>query len=353
MNKHEGIIQGPFEVAFDITNKCNYMCLHCFNRSSENDRIYDELSDKEVIKLLKDIAQMKPHNVCICGGEPFIRLDLACEIGRIMSSHDVMVSMVTNGYFVTEEKARKLHDSGVNRIQVSVDGSNAESHERLRQHEGSFQKALEAIKIFNKVGFGHIGVAFTPTSFNTHELKDTYNLCKDLGVTEFRVQPLMLLGRSKENMEDILPSPLQYRNLVRDINEIQFSTLRPKIQWGDPIDHLMRFSTVSKHIMAFLTIQANGDIVASPYLPITVGNIKRHSILEYWDKGLSEIWKFKLVGDVAQKIKCVSDFKNDLDGLPEVWFEENIKLDMIDDHLLTDNIDMGLKEYIQKHGIAK
>ena len=30
------ILIGPYQVSFDITNKCNLRCLHCYNNSGEN-----------------------------------------------------------------------------------------------------------------------------------------------------------------------------------------------------------------------------------------------------------------------------------------------------------------------------
>lgn len=43
---------GPHQMAFDITNKCNLRCLHCFNSSGENAIINDELTDYEVVEFI-------------------------------------------------------------------------------------------------------------------------------------------------------------------------------------------------------------------------------------------------------------------------------------------------------------
>lgn len=36
-NRFTHILRAPHQVSFDITNKCNLRCLHCFNSSGEND----------------------------------------------------------------------------------------------------------------------------------------------------------------------------------------------------------------------------------------------------------------------------------------------------------------------------
>ncbi|MBN1696423.1 MAG: radical SAM protein [Spirochaetales bacterium] len=333
--KHAEIVKGPTQIAFDITNKCNFRCLHCFNRSSENDRMNDELTDKQVKYFIKDIIKMKPFNICLCGGEPLIRFHLICDISSMLKENDIMVSMVTNGYLLTEEKAEKLFASGVRRVQVSLDGACPETHERLRVKKGSFNKAIEAIKIFKTAGFDDVGVAFTPTNFNCHEASDVIALCRNLGVRDFRVQPLMCIGRAKTNMGNILPSNYQYRNLVKTLNESKTEYTDIKIEWGDPIDHLIRFRTVTQHLNVFLVVQANGDIAASPYLPITIGNIKKHSILKYWKKGLPKVWQFEPIKKIANNIKCMSDFSKEHKDLPIVWFDQNIRYDVIDDKLIS------------------
>ncbi len=327
--KHASIVRGPMQVAFDITNKCNFKCLHCYNNSSENNRIPDELSDAQVIRFIKDLCTMKPLNVCICGGEPLLRFNLVCKVAKLLSSHDIQASMVTNGFLMTEEKAVALLKAGISRIQISVDGATSTSHEHMRQMPNSFERALNALRLLNKVGFTQVGVAFTPTSFNSKEVIDAYKICEEIGISEFRIQPLMILGRGKKNINEILATPMQYRNLVRDINYLISNKGMAKIQWGDPIDHLIRFKTVAQHLYAFLNVQSNGDIVPSPYLPISVGNIKRTSILKYWKKGLPKIWESPFIQQCAEQIKCVPDFAKEHTGQPIVWYDENIKIDLI------------------------
>lgn len=82
-NLHQSILQermknanldklsGPFSVAFTVTNKCNYRCRHCYNNSGQN--IYRELTDDRLINIARQISELKPMNVCLCGGEPLIR----------------------------------------------------------------------------------------------------------------------------------------------------------------------------------------------------------------------------------------------------------------------------------------
>lgn len=184
-----------------------------------------------------------------------------------------------------------------------------------------------------KVGFKDISVAFCPTRWNVNEVEEKFNICKDLGVKNFRVQPLMILGRAKQNLEYILPIPLQYRELVKKIEYLKRKYIFQGIiiEWGDPVDHLIRFPNLIEYCSTFASIRADGSIEVSPYLPIIVGNIRKHKFSEYWNKGLAKIWSLPIVKDIANKILSIYDMGKDFSNLPKVWFEKDIEIDIIDD----------------------
>ena len=85
--KHGRILRGPLQVAFDLTNRCNFRCLHCYNLSGDCYVINEELDDDEVIKFAKELADMKPFNVCFCGGGTFVKKRII-----IQSSRDIIKS---------------------------------------------------------------------------------------------------------------------------------------------------------------------------------------------------------------------------------------------------------------------
>ena len=132
MNRNIDFTVGPYQLALDITNKCNLRCLHCYNASGENRVMEHELSDDEVIKFVKDILPMKLLNFCFCGGETLLRKELICKCIKMLSNCGVRTAIVTNGILASESVIRDLYHSGLNSIQFSVDGAKAESHDKLR-----------------------------------------------------------------------------------------------------------------------------------------------------------------------------------------------------------------------------
>jgi MoaA/NifB/PqqE/SkfB family radical SAM enzyme len=327
--KHAKVLRGPFQMSLDITNRCNFRCLHCYNRSGENPIVADELSDEELIAFAHDVATFHLYNFCFCGGEPLLRKDLICTMAKILVDSGSMISFVSNGSLMTLE-------SGISRAQVSLDGARAESYERLRGIRGSFDTAVAAIEILRDAGFKDISVAFCPTNFNCSELEEAAALARSLGVNEFRVQPLMILGRTKQHVQEIVPSPQQYREVVRTIENLRHTYGQAMtIEWGDPVDHLIRFPSLLEHCNTFLGIKANGAIEVSPYLPITIGSVRNHKLSEYWDRGLARMWEIEEVKKMAQRVSSVEDMGKQGGDAPDVWYENDIALDLIDDGLIS------------------
>lgn len=170
MNKYNDILIGPHQLAFDITNCCNLRCLHCFNSSGENDVIKSELSDSEVISLMKDIRKLNLYSICFCGGETLLRSKLIKESIKVLKSDNgsIKCSLVTNGILATKEVIDDLVDAGLDGIQFSIDGLK-NSHERMRNKKGIFNNVMDALDYCINNTKLNISVAFTPTVFNIYE----------------------------------------------------------------------------------------------------------------------------------------------------------------------------------------
>lgn len=324
---------GPHQISFDITNKCNLRCLHCYNSSGTNHQSENELSDKEVIKFIDDFKDIKLLNFCFCGGETLLRKDLILECCRRLKEYSCCnLSMVTNGIMLTENIADELIQAGLNKIQISLDGINPESHDHLRNKKGAYSGALNAIKILAQKNID-TGIAFTPTHYNIDEIIGIRDLMLKNNLTRatLRVQPLMIMGRATNNLEEILPTTQQYRKLVKIIRDLNMEGSGVQIDWGDPIDHLIRF-TKQQFLTNNCTIRCNEEIIVDPYLPLVVGNLRKHSFKEYWEAGFRNIWEYELIKALSRCVLSIKDM--DIQNnpyLPKFFKKGDVYIDLIDD----------------------
>lgn len=142
-----GDLVGPLMVAWDVTNRCNLKCMHCLNRSGD-ERYHDfsnELSPSEALDVCRQIIELNPYSVCLCGGEPLLRTDFF-DIVQTLVPHIQNVNAVSNGYIVDAQLAERIADSGLTMFQVSLDSAHEEMHNQFRANSDSFRRALNAIK---------------------------------------------------------------------------------------------------------------------------------------------------------------------------------------------------------------
>jgi len=332
-------------ISIDITYDCNLRCLHCFNSSGEHGDRRKIMSDEEIFNIVKDIVKLKPKSLCFCGGETMIRKDLiikCCKYINKILGKKISVAAVSNGLLMNDLLAKELKAAGMNSIQISLDGAKAETHDWLRNKRGAFDKAVNAIKIL-KANKLNVGVAFTPTKKNISELNDAFEFAKSMGVFTFRVQPIMLLGRAKRNLYNYIPSYTEYMKLRFNLLTKQKEELNKSvhIEWGDPLMHLVKGRSKNEPL-DYLTINGYGDLLVSPYMPVSVGNIRQTSIFKYIDAGLLSIWQ----NDFIQKLALKMDSWDNMDlskfGFPEIFLEDNINMD-----ILKEDSKMVLQKYQQ------
>ncbi len=319
------VLRGPLEWSWDVTNECVGRCLHCFNRSGILTRC--ELTDAEMISVSKEIAALKPLGVCLCGGEPLLRAGVVTAIIQELDAAGIAVNMVSNGMLLTKQLAVRLSAAHVHTVQISLDGARAQTHEYLRRITGSFDKAITAIKVLRDQGTD-VCVSFSPTRASIREWEDVFSLCERLGVSELRIQPLMPLGTCCSSYDEIVPTPVQYSELVEEYKRRSWNPSSPvRLEWGDPVDHLIRFGQFYSMTTYAVHITADGFLMPSLYLPVTLGNVRRHTLSEYWHEGLGAAWNVRLVRELAFRIRSIGDFRR---IRPFPFFDAAVDLDLID-----------------------
>ena len=75
-----------------------------------------------------------------------------------------------------------------------------------------------------------------------------------------------------------------------------------------------------------MEIKSDGNIGASTYFPIYFGNIREHSLKEYWEAGFNRIWGNKKFLRYINKIETIADIENFYQQC-----KEDIVYDLIDD----------------------
>lgn len=323
-------LSGPLMISWDITNKCNFHCRHCLNCSNDNNKhdYDDELTSQEKKDVVKQILDVRPYSICICGGEPTLSNDLFYIIKKL-SDAGIQVNMVSNGFLIDEKFAIKLEECGLSFIQISVDSYIPEQHDEFRSKKNSFIKATNALKFLSKTRI-RTAASMAPTKFNIEWFGNYVNLIKSLGCKHIRLMPLLPMGRGFYQFEEIEPNAEQYFYFKNEIMRIKKNNMDMIIEWGDPLEHiyLARYMPRSEPIV--MEIRANGDIAPSIYLPVSCGNLKKYTIKDYWFAGFNNIWSNKYVKNLAEGITTIEDFK---DMSHRTWNIKRVHFDLVEERL--------------------
>jgi len=213
MIEKSGILEAPFPrlVAMELTRKCNLNCIQC--RAFAEFRDYkNELSFEEVKRILREIRSLGQSIIILTGGEPLLRDDIY-EIASFGSNLGLRMVLATNGTLNTPEIIKKMKNSGIMRISISIDGSNAITHDFIRGENGAFEGALNGIKIAKENGM-EVQVNTTITKQNVDEIEGILKLSESLGAKSLHLFLLVPTGRGKD-LEDQEISPEKYEEVLR------------------------------------------------------------------------------------------------------------------------------------------
>ncbi|MCL2627097.1 MAG: radical SAM protein [Oscillospiraceae bacterium] len=113
-----------------LTSFCNAYCYICHNEGQEK-ASSGGLSLHEYDEVAKLLApHFHPPRVVLTGGEPLLFHDLY-EVIKIFKSYKYTVGLVTNGILLDEHTQKKLLESGLDTINISLNSLDREKHQNF------------------------------------------------------------------------------------------------------------------------------------------------------------------------------------------------------------------------------
>lgn len=211
----------PKSVDISITGKCNQHCAYCFYHDEMTSR--PDLPKDEWLTFFEELGRLSVREVCLSGGEVFVRPDLWELIDGLIENR-MRYSINTNGTLITENVLAEF-DKGKRKtrlgsIQVSIDGSCAEVHDKSRG-EGTFEKATRGLRLLKEAGFP-VTVRVTVNRYNVDDLEDTaFLLLEDIGIAGFGTNDAMPMGAGRSNQASVTLTPRQQLQAMKSLAELE------------------------------------------------------------------------------------------------------------------------------------
>lgn len=186
-------------VIWNLTRTCNLKCRHCYTVSSDN-IFKGELSHEQALGVLDDLSAFRIPALILSGGEPLSRFDFWELAERARTLDFRHLSLSTNGTKLGGENADRVADLGFDYVGISLDGI-GETNDWFRGVEGAFADALAGVRACKARGV-KVGLRFTLTRDNIHQLAPMLDLCEAEGVDKFYLSHLVYAGRGDKHRGD-------------------------------------------------------------------------------------------------------------------------------------------------------
>jgi len=298
---------------WETTIKCNLNCIYC-RRLESDEAAFRDLSTTQAKNLIAQLAELGSRQTMMpvlvfSGGEPLCRDDLF-ELVSHAKTTGIIPALATNGTLINAAVAKGIRDSGIVRVAVSLDGANAEIHDKLRQLEGSFERALEGIKHLREQEVP-VQINITLTKQNAGQLEAIYELAKSLGAIAVHIFMLVPVGCGQVLAETDMLLPEQYEQKMLEICRLDSrGELQMKVTCGPHYERIIRqqglyktrkkTANISSSVpgrtghggssrgclagLGVLFVSHQGDVFPCGYLPIKCGNVLEQKLAEIWYK---------------------------------------------------------------------
>lgn len=188
---------GPV-VIWNLIRRCNLTCKHCYSISADHN-FPGELSTDEIFRVMDELKQFRVPVLILSGGEPLLRPDIF-ELSTRAKAMGFYVGLSTNGTMIDESNIDRIAAMNYDYIGISIDGLR-ETHDRFRRKQGAFDASMHAIRLCRDRDL-RVGMRFTVTMDNAHELTPLLDLMEIEDVNKFYLSHLNYAGRGNRNRKD-------------------------------------------------------------------------------------------------------------------------------------------------------
>jgi MoaA/NifB/PqqE/SkfB family radical SAM enzyme len=324
----QGKIAKPKFCVIEVSHRCMMRCKMCHYWETKNNR--HETSIKELchfVSSLKNFVDV-PFEMNISGGEPFLKKGILDFI-EFIARQGFRFSTVSNAYLINRRLARRIADSGLNFISISLDSLNEGTHDYLRGVRGSYRRVIRAIEYFNtyRGKLKNVGIQTIITEKNLEDIPELVVWAKNNNLT---VSFLAVMRPNMLPIDDAWHKKEQYKFLwpqnTAKVHAVIDKLIALKID-KYPIDtelgQLERFKLYYQNPEKFVKsspCNLGEDIlhvnpIGEAYLCCemeSIGNIKGSDIYSIWTSQKAEIVRGKIKNckrNCAGMVNCYKEIK--------------------------------------------
>jgi radical SAM protein with 4Fe4S-binding SPASM domain len=215
----------PITLMVEPTNICNLKCPLCPTGAGLIKRDKGFLKFEDFKKVLDEVGDYIIHLRLWNWGEPLLNKEVFKMISYAKRKK-IFVNLSTNSNFLDEEVAKKMINSGLDEVIISMDGASEETYKTYRKG-GDFKKLLKSIHFLVeekkrlKRNFPYIKLQFIIMKHNEHEISTVKDLAQKIGVDELVFKTVGIMDYfSKEDIKKYIPLNKKYSRYNVEENNV-------------------------------------------------------------------------------------------------------------------------------------
>lgn len=255
---------------------CNFHCSHCSIAGFRKQTHTRKLDIPTVKRIYDEADAYGLAHTGISGGEPLVFKDLPKIIAAIGPDR-FHIQLDTNGWLMTLERAQFYKSMGVDKVQISIDGVDAEAHDSFRRKPGSHAKCMEAMDAIRDAGLAlQVATVVDHERAQSEEFVQFLQLMHSKGAAtsvHFAKPVGEWAGRN-----DLLctPEDIAYiKSLCKQYGAYDHTTPC----YGQDLGCIA--------VKRMVSVTAFGEVLPCPWMYWTLGNVFDTPLADILDKGMS------------------------------------------------------------------
>lgn len=214
---HKGL---PIALSFEPTTSCNLRCPECPSGLRSFTRPTGMMEEGLYRRTIDELAETLLYLIFYFQGEPYLHPQFF-ELINYASQKGIYTATSTNAHYLTDEKARKTVESGLDRLIISIDGTTQDVYQQYRVG-GKLEKVLEGTrniikwKKALKSSTPHTVFQFLVVKPNEHQIEDVKKLAREMGVDEVGLKTAQIYDY--EEGSDLIPTIDKYSRYQKSEN---------------------------------------------------------------------------------------------------------------------------------------
>jgi radical SAM protein with 4Fe4S-binding SPASM domain len=286
-------MKDPFHFQWHITNLCDLRCKHCYQDDFSKKSDLDWAGLEKVCDNLLDTLREWGRTACVhlTGGEPLLKADLFPLLAHL-DRHPMVeeLGIITNGLSIHQEMMKRLSGfSKLKKIKISLDGTDAETNDSIRQ-KGAFGRVMQNLPLIKEAGRFEVLFMFTAMKRNFRNLPSLFKLCQHKNIDGLIIERFIPLGRGREVMDEVLSKDAWKETVEMLVDFISTEEAERSLLPYQAFQ--VRFSEGEPELLGApcvigvdgLCVMPDGSVFPCRRFPVSIGNLLNDALRKIWEE---------------------------------------------------------------------